>query len=62
MVCSTIHNEATRQVTQGVGNRRTVVRKPVAILDYNSFMGGVDRVDLVRCIKHVYRSNNTLYS
>ena len=45
MIATTIHDESSRQVVQGVGRRRHQVNKPKAVLEYNSYMGGVDRVD-----------------
>lgn len=46
-VCTTIHSEETRLVEQGRGRNRAPVSKPTAILDYNKYMGGVDKVDQV---------------
>ena len=44
---ATIHNEQTRQVNV-FGRHRTVAQKPVCVIDYNSYMGGVDKVDQFR--------------
>ena len=41
---TTIHNEQTRQVNVR-GRHHTRVQKPVCVIDYNSYMGGVDKVD-----------------
>ena len=40
-----MHNESTRAVPV-IGRRNVITNKPVAILDYNRHMGGVDRLGL----------------
>ena len=56
-ILSTIHNESTRAVPVR-GRHHMMTNKPVAILDYNRHMGGVDRLDQVRYVlQNEYQSS-----
>ncbi|XP_069502398.1 piggyBac transposable element-derived protein 4-like [Ambystoma mexicanum] len=56
---STIHDESTSLVTvRGQGQQ---VLKPKFILDYNRYMGGVDKIDQLLALYHVKRKTCTWY-
>jgi hypothetical protein len=48
-IISTIHNE--QEILVNLRGRNAQEYKPLAVTDYNRYMGGVDKVDQVFCIE-----------
>ncbi|XP_068122483.1 piggyBac transposable element-derived protein 4-like [Hyperolius riggenbachi] len=58
LILSTIHTEATRTVRSGRGE---VMEKPVAIRDYNKYMGAVDLADQLIATYRIDRKRKAWY-